>query len=78
MTQLSKRCMVLHSADDNMIDWCVKLFAAYRESPLLMLAMAGCRTVWFPSISTTHFVFRSFSGLKKKSKKKRGVFLMIT
>lgn len=33
----------------------------YRESPFPRLTVAGCRTVWFFTISTTHFVFSSFS-----------------
>lgn len=47
---------------------------AYRGSPLFMLVTAEFRTVWFPSISTTHFALRSFSSEnideKKKEKKK--------
>lgn len=34
---------------------------AHRGSSFLMLLTAECRRVWFPSISTTHFVLRSFS-----------------
>lgn len=51
--------------------------ASYRGSPLFMLVIAGCRTVWFPSISTTHFVFKSFSGLKQKTRRILYIFLVI-
>lgn len=39
----------------------VASFAAYLGSPLFILTVGGYRIVWFSSISTTHFVFMSFS-----------------
>lgn len=35
-------------------------------SPCLVLEGGGCRTVWFPSISTTHLVFSSSSGSRRE------------
>lgn len=60
----------------SMITECVNPAASHRMSPLLGLAMAGCRTVWFPSISTTHFVFRSFSGVEQKVREKSYVIYL--